>query len=231
MLNIFTQESLLSYLQANLIQRDTLSLNALATLCGVSKTNIIESGHFRNLKLAQTLTEQGFEAGRIIENGFNAKACWLVIEYFAFDSKAKAEGAKQIARTFGTLGIMATFEKLSEPPVEIRQLKPVRDTVDWVECSKYISSLGDPILKSHLTQSLYEDLGVKALSSGDQRSVPIAVLARERGYTLASGQDSQLGKFAVKHLEPQGKAPHGRYQINLYSDCDRTREVVKAFFN
>ena len=50
------------------------------------------------------------------------------------------------------------------------------------------------------------------------------------GYKLEKGQDALLGKWAKRHLESQGKIPHGRYEIHTYIDSEQTREVVKAFF-
>jgi hypothetical protein len=86
-------------------------------LCGVQNTSILESSPvaFASQKLGQTLTANGFEAVALAKNGFPPQAVWLVIEYFAYDSRAEALMAKQIARTFGQIGITTTFDKLTEP--------------------------------------------------------------------------------------------------------------------
>ena len=55
------------------------------------------------------------EAGALALNGFNAQATWLIIEHFAFESKAKALGAKRLARTFGAFGIHQLFEQIIKP--------------------------------------------------------------------------------------------------------------------
>ena len=113
-LQIKTQSDLLAFLKENLSDGKNLSIRGVAMLCGVRHTSLIRDGAFNSEKLAQILTDSGFEAGALVKNGFNAKATWLVIEYYAYESKAKAEGAKQIARTFGQLGIQLTFDKLTE---------------------------------------------------------------------------------------------------------------------
>jgi hypothetical protein len=61
---------------------------------------------FVSKKLGQTLTTHGFQAVELVENGFPTQAVWLTIEYFAFESKAAAPMAKQLARTFGSIGII-----------------------------------------------------------------------------------------------------------------------------
>jgi phage antirepressor YoqD-like protein len=113
-LQIKTQSDLLAFLKDNLSDGQNLSIRGVAKLCGVQNTSLIRSSAFNSEKLGQILTDSGFEAVALEQNGFNAKATWLVIEYFAYESKAKAEGAKQIARTFGQLGIQLTFDKLAE---------------------------------------------------------------------------------------------------------------------
>jgi hypothetical protein len=121
-LQISTQENLLTFLKDNLLNGKNLSIRGLATLCAVQHTTLIRDGAFNSGKLGQTLTEQGFEAGALSENGFDAKATWLVIEYFAYESKAKAPGAKQLARTFGQVGVQLTFDKLTEKEAKPKQL-------------------------------------------------------------------------------------------------------------
>lgn len=120
---------------------------------------------------------------------------------------------------------------LPEIAPEPRKLPPIRDTIEYLEASEKIAKLEDPILRSYLMQSLYEDIGAtKSLPASIERHAPIAVLARELGYKLKPGQDSALGKWAKKHLAPTGHIPHGRYDVNTYKVDERTAEVISAFF-
>lgn len=116
-LRITTQSDLLSYIKSELTNDTNLSIRGVERLCGIANNALIKGVEFVSKKLGQILTAHGFTAVELIKNGFNAQATWLVIEYFAYESKAKAEGAKQIARTFGSIGVMTTFEKLTEEPV------------------------------------------------------------------------------------------------------------------
>jgi prophage antirepressor-like protein len=112
-----------------------------------------------------------------------------------------------------------------------RQLPPVRDTIEYIQASKDIADIVDPILKSYLLQSLYEDIGAsKALPPSDDVLVVAAVKARSLGFTLKPGEDSKLGKWVAKHCNPLGKTQHGRYEVNVYRDDDRLVETIGAFF-
>jgi hypothetical protein len=228
---ITTQQSLSEVIQENLVN-GRLSIRAVERLLGISNNALIKGAEFVAQKLAQKLTEQGFEAVELLENGFCAKSFWLTLEYFAYDSKAKAAGAKRLARTFGQLGVMTAFDKLEAKPEPIaRQLPPVRDYIEHLEAAKEIDNLTDPILRSLLKQACYEHLGAtNALPVSDEDDLVLAaVLARDLGYKLEKGQDSQLGKWVVKHHEPRGKAQHGRYEVNVYSRREII-DTVHAFF-
>jgi hypothetical protein len=220
---ITTQQSLSEVIQENLVN-GRLSIRAVARLLDVADKSLVNGGSLNSQKLAQILTEQGFDTGSLIENGFCAKSFWLTLEYFAYDSKAKAAGAKRLARTFGQLGVMTAFDKLEAKPEPIaRQLPPVRDYIEHLEAAKEIDNL--------LKQACYEHLGATnalPVSDGDDL-VLAAVLARDLGYKLEKGQDSQLGKWVVKHHEPRGKTQHGRYEVNVYSRREII-DTVHAFF-
>jgi hypothetical protein len=116
-LTVNNQSDLLVFIKENLTNDKNLSTRGLARLCGVQDTALIRGADFKSQKLGQKLIEHGFKAADLVKNGFDAKACWLVIEYYAYESKATALGAKQIARTFGQIGLMTTFDKLTEVPV------------------------------------------------------------------------------------------------------------------
>jgi prophage antirepressor-like protein len=112
-----------------------------------------------------------------------------------------------------------------------RQLPPVRDTIEYIQASKDIANIADPILKFYLLQSLYEDIGAsKALPPSDDVLVVAAVKARSLGFMLKPGEDSKLGKWVAKHCNPLGKTQHGRYEVNVYRDDDRLVETIGAFF-
>jgi hypothetical protein len=111
--SINSQESFIEFLKSNL-EGQNLSTRGLARLCGLSDhKTLVAGGRFVSKKLASVLTEQGYQAEECTSSGFDAKASWLVIEYYAYDSKAKALGAKQIARTFGMIGVISAFDALS----------------------------------------------------------------------------------------------------------------------
>ncbi|MGL5076329.1 MAG: hypothetical protein ACRDBG_10925 [Waterburya sp.] len=230
---IATQQSLSDIIQENLVN-GRLSIRAVARLLEVSShQRIILDGTFASQKLGQILTEQGFQAGTLLENGFCAKSFWLTLEYFAYESKAKASGAKQLARTFGQIGVMTAFEKFSEPKPEPlpRQLPPIRDSIQYLEAAQGIQELKNPMLKSLLEQRLMEDLGAtKQLTGNSENDLVICtVLAREMGFDLKPNQDGQLGKWVAKYHEPKGKTQHGRYSVNVYLR-NEIEETVASFF-
>jgi hypothetical protein len=121
--------------------------------------------------------------------------------------------------------------KENKPQPLPRQLPPVRDTIEYIQASKDIANIVDPILKSYLLQSLYEDIGAsKALPPSNDVLVVAAVKARSLGFTLKPGEDSKLGKWVAKHCNPLGKTQYGRYEVNVYRDDDRLVETIGAFF-
>jgi hypothetical protein len=233
---IASPEALLATMREFTQNDRNLSIRGVAKLCGVDDMSIIRSADFHSAKLGQKLMAAGFEASACADLGFPPQAVWLCIEYFAYESKAAAPGAKQLARTFGSYGVLKVMEELAPVSESVyeRELPPVRDTIEWVDCAERINLLDDPILRSALTQSLYEDLGcaneARLLAEGEERHVPAAVRCRELGYTLSPGQDSLLGKYVKRHIEPSGQAPHGRYQINVYRASAQLDEVIESFF-
>lgn len=226
---LISQESLTAFIQSHL-SNGNLSVRAVERLCEIGNNSLIKGAGFVSQKLGQILMEQGYDAVELTESGFDAKATWLTIEYFAFESKAKAPGAKQIARTFGMLGVMAAFQHLEFKKESPQKLPPKRDTIEYIEAKKYLDNCNDPIFKSLAMQSLYEDLGAKSILPSENRQVPIAVLAREMGYQLKPREDIALGCFAKKHLDSTGKIPHGRYEVNTYLDDAKTRDCIHGFF-
>jgi hypothetical protein len=109
-------ENLASFIRENL-EGQKLSIRGVAGLCGVADKSIIKSGSFNSQVLAEKLEGRGFEAGSLAADGFGPTETWLVVEHFAYDSKAKAPFAKAIARTFGAFGVKSAFSQVASPPV------------------------------------------------------------------------------------------------------------------
>lgn len=109
---IKTGKDLLKYLASDVNELGNLSIRGVAKLAGVDHKSIISGGDFKSNKLSQKLKAQGFAAGDLVKAGFCPESVILVLEYFAYDSKATAEGAKTILRTFGVMGLMVTLKEL-----------------------------------------------------------------------------------------------------------------------
>ena len=228
---IATQQSLSNIIQENLVN-GRLPIRVLESLLELANNALISSGDFKSQKLAQVLTENGFEVGDLVKNGFCAKSFWLTLEYFAYESKEKASCAKQLARAFGQLGGMTAFDKVDAKPEPLPlQLPPVRDAVDYYNAIQGLATLTNPILKSLLEQRFSEELGAGNALPGSKQDdlVLCAVLARDLGYKLEKGQDSALCKWVIKRHKPKGKTQHGRYSVNVYSRNEIT-DTVHAFF-
>jgi hypothetical protein len=117
-LSITNQNEFIQYIKDNSIGDRALSIRGLAALCGVSPQSIVEGAHFKSQKLGQKLTAQGFEAGHLVEQGFNSMATWSVVEYFAYEGKAEALGAKHLAKLFGSLGFQSCFTAAHGEPIK-----------------------------------------------------------------------------------------------------------------
>lgn len=102
------------YIRKNSIGDRALSIRGLAGLCGVDRKAIMRGGDFSSAKLTQKLAGIGFHGGDLLKQGFNADASWAVVEYYAYESNAKAPGAKRLARLFGSLGVAKAFEIAEE---------------------------------------------------------------------------------------------------------------------
>lgn len=233
-LSINSQADFIQFIKDNSIGARSLSIRGLAGLCGVDDKAILNGADFKSQSLAKKLAESGFEGADFSTTGFCAQSAWIVIGYFAYESKAKAEGAKRLARLFGSIGVQTCFDLANPEPVVTsplpRQLPPIRDTRENLETSLMIKELDDPILRSYLMQSLYEEIGAKCLPAAENSPLVLAaVLARDLGYHLKPGQDSQLGKWVKRHHDPEGKAQHGRYEVNTYRR-DEIEDTIHAFF-
>lgn len=111
-------EEFRQYIRENSIGDRALSIKGLAGLCGVHYSSITKGDGFISAKLTQKLAEIGFEGCGLLKYGFNADASWAVVEYYAYESQAKAPGAKRLARLFGALGVAKAFEIAEGSTVE-----------------------------------------------------------------------------------------------------------------
>lgn len=91
-------------------------------MAGVADTSIIRGAAFKSQKLAETLAKHGYEAAALIEQGFDYQATWLVLEYFAYESKVKPEMAITMCRTFGSLGLKRAFDEATNPSPDLGNL-------------------------------------------------------------------------------------------------------------
>lgn len=227
---IRTQNDFLSFISDETTEGGNLSIRGVARCCSTAHTSIIRDGAFASGKLGQILMESGFDAGALAEDGFPPQAVWLCIEYFAYESKAKAPMAKQLARTFGSIGVTTTLEQLRKKPdlAADRQLPPIRDAIEYQQAIAALPSITNPILRAALEQRFAEELGATKMEK-ESNLVLAAVLARDLGYKLEPGQDAKLGTFVRKYHKPAGKVQHGRYQVNAY-DRSEILDSVHAFF-
>jgi hypothetical protein len=107
-----------------------LSIRGLSGMCGIQHTALVRGGDLRSAALAAKLAAHGFEGGDLVLNGFPPSATWLVIEYYAYESKAKAPYAKAIARTFGAYGVKAAFSDSVKDEPSAVQNSPLSEKID-----------------------------------------------------------------------------------------------------
>ena len=210
---IKTTDDLLTYIRENLIGGSNISIRGLARLCGVEDTSIIRSAAFKTLKLAEILVAEGFEAADLVKTGFNAKAAWLTIEYFAYQSKAKATGAKQIARTFGMLGIMQTFKELNKPSEP--QLPQT-----YLEALKALVKAEEEKERLALEKELLEDENLKLSEAVDElfNYSSVVRIAKYNNCTEQKFNWRVLKKISTEMKLDIKKVPCPRFQTrNLYS--------------
>ncbi len=229
---IKSQNDLLSFIKEELTSERNLSIRGVARLCGVDHKSLISSGDFKSKKLAEKLSSAGFQSGDLVKGGFPAKAVWLTVEYFAWESKAKAEMAKQIARTFGMLGVMQTFEKLSEDlPTQSPRIGLVEVAESTNKMYTAISGLeasGDlqlaQLLKSTLGNLILAE-NQKLLSPAQVDQVEGAVdVAIRLGFSVPKNYEGSLGlrvKKDCSHLlvgknNRYSTASHKQVPANMY---------------
>lgn len=234
-ISLNTQESLLAFLRNNLQTEETLSIRGVAKLCGVDDMSIIRGADFSSLQLHDNLTEQGFKAADLVRTGFNAQATWLVIEYFAFISKAAAPGAKAIARTFGVIGVMQTFDYLKVKP----EVKSLPNAVEYL---KALAWMEKSQLPAALKQLLMDKAGDELCTDNQKRLAPfenlkrgVAQRAEELGYNTDASSRTKLGKFIVAQGLPVTKEErlcNGQLRlINVYEVTEELDNLIHYYFN
>jgi hypothetical protein len=202
---INSQSDFVQYIQDNSIGGRNLSIRGLAGLCGVAESSVREGAGLDSTKLAQKLAESGFEGARLIGAGFCAQSAWLVIEYFAYESKAKAEGAKRLARLFGSIGVQTCFDTAYVREVP-RQLPPMRDALEYVQALPIVNGLSNTRLKELLLNKMTDELTLhesqKQLPTKTTRYTIAKVRATELGYSLSQiGSGSALGTHIGKQVD------------------------------
>lgn len=124
-------------------------------------------------------------------------------------------------------------ELLTTGSVSITQPELPPSAIEYIQASKTLQELSNPMLKSLLEQRLMEELTpTNKLISGASESTKIilTVRAQELGYKSSQiGSGSSLGKFVLKQgISPIGKVQHGKYPVNVY---DLTTELDRSIHN
>jgi hypothetical protein len=162
---IASESDFLAFIRDQAMPNGNLSARGVERCCGIANSSLIEGVGFRVEKLAQVLTSQGFQAVDLTQEGFPPQAVWLCIEYYAFESKAKAPMAKQLARTFGALGIMSTLKGLvnldnlaaitNGPSKELVAAREIRELTDLLDDNPRLAQLlTDSIVNRTLEKAL-----------------------------------------------------------------------------
>ena len=128
-LEIQTQSDFLTFIKDEAMSNGNLSIRGVARCCGVRDTSLIRGAALKSNKLGETLSSKGFHAAALAEDGFPPQAVWLCIEYFAYESQAEAPMAKQLARTFGSIGVMSTLSQLAGIPA-MPEPQPIANPLD-----------------------------------------------------------------------------------------------------
>jgi hypothetical protein len=228
-------ENLAGFIQKNL-EGQKLSIRGVAGLCGVADKSIINGGSFNSQILAEKLESRGFDAGSLLENGFGAVETWLVIEYFAYDSKAKAPFAKAIARTFGAFGVKSAFSQVAPQPSSI----PERATpaIDYITqgCEAAARFFGEAYAESMFAQNMrrhHPSLALPPVPAKERSSLPSTEalliprdIAKELGLMNGAGSpDSRAANALLKQLGYQ-ESIAGQWQPTEKGQAFCTRKPV-----
>ena len=233
---VATPEALLSLIKGEAMPNGNLSIRGVARMADVQHTSIIRDGAFNTQKLAEMLTQQGFDAVALLSDGFPPLAVILTLEYFAYESKAKAPGAKALMRLFGAYGLKTVLEGLKEQPASEVKYLPSRDAIDYVNAAEKLPTLKvNPQLKQLLEDALTDDLELmrnqKLLGGSKKEYTIVKVRAKELGYPVDKIESgSQLGKFVKQRLQPAFSKRIGDYNVHHYEVTPQLDDTIHAFF-
>jgi hypothetical protein len=238
---INSQSDFLAFIRDQAMPNGNLSIRGVARCCGVDESafrnGVFKGAELASHKLAQTLTAHGFYAAEI-EDGFPAQAVWLCIEYYAFDSRAKAPMAKQLARTFGSIGVMSVLKELTQPKElpaiangpskELIAAREIRELTDLLE--------DNPRLAQCLTDSIVNRVLERTLPGTTTPQLRgVVEIAHEMGFKTDESSRVKLGKF----IKAQGFTPQKESRIcngvltpiNCYPDTPELRSAISLFFD
>jgi hypothetical protein len=205
---INNQSDFLSFIADEAMNGGNLSIRGVARCCGVADTSIIRDAAFKSEKLAEHLTPHGFEPAALVENGFNPQAVWLTIEYFAYESKAKAPMAKQLARTFGAIGVMTTLEQLKPKQPEPTALPPhheareVAETIVYIH--EYLAKTDVRLAQILIDRAMQTVQSVPLLPGSNAPMAGVVEIAKTLGFNVGKEQ-SMLGTAVAKAWRAAGK--------------------------
>ena len=120
-----------------------------------------------------------------------------------------------------------------------QQLPPKRDSVDFTEVHKYLSTINDlsiaDLLRDKLEEDLYFSLGrqnPKAIAAAKPKEYTIGkVRARELGYSDKQiGNGSALGRFLAKNVPVAYIQRVGKYDVKHYEGADTLDTAIKSYF-
>ena len=218
------------------VEGGKLSHRGLTAMCGVDNRALFRGGDLRSGKLAKKLAAHGFEGGDL-KDGFPPIAVWLVVEYFAYESRAEAGYAKAIAGTFGSLGVKAAFKDASEAiaPTPIPAVRKQHTSVEYIEAARTLEDLADGTLKALLRDTLVDDLELQrnnlALPASKTRYTIVKVRARSLGYSEKQiGNGNLLGRFVKGLVQPAYQEQIGRYPVWHYEMTKALDEAIHGYF-
>ena len=233
---VATPDALLSLIKGEAMPNGNLSIRGVARMADVSDTAIMRGADFNAQRLAEILTQQGFQGADLAKNGFPPLAVILTLEYFAYESKAKAPGAKALMRLFGAYGLKTVLEGLKEQPASEVKYLPSRDAIDYVNAAEKLPTLKvNPQLKQLLEDALTDDLELmrnqKLLGGSKKEYTIVKVRAKELGYPVDKIENgSQLGKFVKQRLQPVFSKRIGDYNVHHYEVTPQLDDTIHAFF-
>lgn len=112
---INTRFELLELIESESMPNGNLSIAGTARLADCEDTDIVRGSAFGSKKLAQMLAVHGFKSSAFFsENGIPPTAVIIILEYFAYRETKPKEKARQLIRTFSTVGLLKTLEEVSK---------------------------------------------------------------------------------------------------------------------